>query len=81
MFGKPLRFMGWTRGLEPRREPARPQRVKGSRYSGTRTGREPEFFIREYLAPEPLAILYLRKTDEFAANEPDQSRPRETDTN
>jgi len=60
--------MGWTRGLEPRRELARPQRVKGSRYSGTRTGRELEFFIREYLAPEPLACLYLRKTDGFAAN-------------
>jgi hypothetical protein len=73
--------MGWTRGLEPRREPARPQRVKGSRYSGTRTGRELEFFIREYLAPEPLACLYRGKLDEFAANEPDQSRAFKTDAN
>jgi hypothetical protein len=39
-FGKPLRFMGWTRGLEPRTEPARAQRINGSTHSRTRTGRE-----------------------------------------
>lgn len=34
--------------------------------------------MRKRQAPEPLAILYLEKTDGFASNGLDQSRPPQT---